>query len=725
LRGMLQKKTLFCLLYLACILLAWFPTLAQHSTDSLGKPVFKSLDSVEVSAFMGTSYIKSISATGSKTATPVIDFPQTISTVSRQLIDDKMNFTLREAVTSAANVNSYSGYDEYTIRGFRAENPRNINGLRGYNSTYTSLLLLNIESIDVIKGPAAALYGNSDPGGNINLVTKKPLPVSSGQIDVFGGSWNHFRATGDFTGPLNDSKTFLYRLNAGYDQSDGFSDQFYSKAFQIAPSFTFIPCRKLQINLDLSYSDIHTILYRGQPGLEGSNDLYATPVSLSLTQPGDYLKEKDLSSLLSVTWKITDKFSFHSAWLNYQTKQHVAEHGFDSYINFDSVNLYYQQWQFNTSTNSLSNYFKYDFRIGQTNQDLVLGYDYISTHGNVDQTRYENPDIFGSGSGIVGTFNLLHPLYNQMPVSSYKPSAVHTDADGVDQYYTQGIYIQDQISFKSLNFLIGLRREYYNKNADAGDSAGTAENVWLPRFGLVYDITKDLHVYGIYSRGFDPYEISSSTAVYNAPFKPISSELYELGLKAMLLKGKIYGTISIYQLSIFNVAVNANDPSNPDLYVQRGEDQARGIEFEMNGYILPNLEAHIAYAYNLAKIKQSLVKEDIGMLKENAPVHSGNGFFKYNFTKGRLKEFSFVAGYTWESKRNTLDKEIQLPGYITFLGGLNYRCQPFTISFLMNNIGNTVYWSGAYNNVYKWPGQGRNFMIKLSTDLLLNKSGNK
>jgi iron complex outermembrane receptor protein len=706
---------------LTLILLAGLKSQAQQLADS-AKPVFKVLDSVEISAFLNTSLIKPISSTATKTPTPVINIPQTISSITRQLMDDKMDFTLKDAVTDASNVNSYSGYDEYTIRGFLAENPRSINGLRGYNSTYSSLLLFNIESVDVLKGPAAVLYGNTDAGGTINLTTKKPLSEAFGQVNVFGGSWDHFRASGDFSGPVNNSKTILYRMNAGFDQqNNGFSDQFHSKAYQIAPSFAFIPNKSLQINVDFSLSKVNTVLNRGQPGLETGNDLYATPAKLTTIQPGDYLKQKDISSMISLAWKISDSWSFHTAYLNYQSQQNVAEHGLDSYIDEQTVNLNYHTWSFNTNTNSITNYFNYKFHTGQLQHNAMFGYDYISTTGRLNLTSYENADIFGQGSGIVGTFNLLNPQYNQMPVNSYTQSdGGDVDLD-VNNYYTQGLYIQDQITYKKLNVLLGVRREYYRTRTEVDDSTRTVENVWLPRVGLVYGITPNLHIYGVYSRGFDPYEISNTLAVYNEPFKPINSELFELGFKAMLLKGKLYGALSVYQLSVFNVAVNANDPTNPDLYVQRGEDQARGVEAELNGNILPNLQVHFAYAYNRAVIKKSDVKEDIGMLKENAPVNSSNGFFKYGFVKGPLTGFSLTAGYTLIGKRNTLDRELQLPGYFTMQGGVNYEWHPITISFLVNNIGNVTYWNGAYSNTYKWPGEGRNFMVKMSWDLPFSK----
>jgi iron complex outermembrane recepter protein len=698
-------------------------TQGQNILDTIVKPVYKLLDSVEVGPRGNTGYIKSISSFATKTSTPVMDIPLTISTDTRQLMDDKMDFSLKESVTDLANVNAYSGYDEYSIRGFLAENPRCINGLRGYNSKYTSILLLNIDNVEVLKGPAAVLYGNTDPGGTVNLVTKKPQSVPSAQIALIGGSWDHFRATGDFTGPLNDSNTISYRLNAGYDQTSGFTDQFYSKAYQIAPSFLFTPLKNLQVSLDFSYSQVNTMLNRGQPGLEFGNDLYATPVNLTVSQPGDFLREKDLSSMISVDWRIKPRLTFHTAYLNYLTWQNVAEHGLDSYIDDDSVNLYFQKWNYQAITNSWTNYFNYTFPVGETKHELLIGYDYITSGGPIQQSRYENPDIFGKGSGIVGTFNLLYPQYNQEPANNYQLSSQVSGDLSIDHYTTQGIYLQDQISYKGFDILLGIRREFYRSDPnDQGDSSATVENVWLPRIGLVYAVTPKIHVYGLYCQGFDPYESPNTPAVYLEPFKPINSELFEVGLKTMLLKGKLYGTLSLYQLSIYHVSVNANDPANPDLYVQRGEDQARGMELELNGNILPNLQFHLAYAYNVARVKESVLQQEIGTIKENAPLNSGNGFFKYDWLRGLLKNFSLLAGYTQVGRRNTLDKNLQLPGYFTVQAGMNYRWKPLLVSFLLNNIGNAEYWSGAYNNVYKWPGAGRNFLIKLNWDLPITHS---
>jgi len=694
------------------------PVSGGKMIDTANRPIFNALEKVEVNLIRDKTYFQPFSSVGTKTASPVILVPQTISGISRELMDDKMELSLKEAVTDAAGVNHYSGFDEYTIRGFRAENARNINGLRGYNTTYTSAMLLNIESIDVIKGPAGALSGNSDPGGSIDLVTKKPLADRSGELAVSGGSRNHFRAQGDVTGPLNKSENLLYRLNAGYDRLDGFRYENFSKSYQIAPSFSFIPNDRIRFAADFSLSHIGTVLDRGQPGEAGDPNLKATSGKLSVSQPGDYLKETDLASLVSADWNINDHIRFHSGYLNYITQQQVAEHGFAGYISNDSVDLYFQKWNFHTVTHSLSNYFDFKLKTGLFTHDLLAGHDFIQSKISLDQKRYELPGMFGGGSGIVGTFSLTNPVYLKRTVNLYQISANGEGGLDADQYHTNGFYVQDQIGYKKFRLLLGLRREFYRSPADDDSgSPATVQNIWLPRAGLVYSILPSLNAYAVYSRGFDPYEASATVQEFNAPFKPIQSELMETGFRAALLKNKLYATVSFYQLSIFNVAVNANDPVNPDLYLQQGEDQARGIETEWNGNILSNLSIHFAYAYNLAKIKRSEIHQDIGRLKENAPVHSGNGFIKYRFDKGLLKRLSLVAGYNQAGKRNTLDPRIQLPGYIIFQGGVGYALDHFSIAVNWNNITNQRYWTGAYNNLYKWPGPPGSILFKISCNL--------
>jgi iron complex outermembrane recepter protein len=673
------------------------------------------LQTVEINGRSAKSYKSDYSFFGAKTETPAKDIPQSISAITKELIHDKMEFTLKDAVCDVAGVNQFSEYDEYTIRGFRAENARDINGLRGYNTTYTSSMLVNIERVEVIKGPTATLYGNCDPGGTINLVTKKPLDHTEGELNIFGGSWDHFRAAGDVTGALNNSKTLLYRLDAGYDQKNSFRDQINgNKSWQVAPSLTFAPNDKIKVNVDFSISHIRTVLDNGQPGLDSNNNLKATPTSLSMSQPGNYLKETDIASILTFSYKINKRLSFNFGYLNYNTNQNVAEHGFNDYITPDSISLLYSTWNYRTTTNTLTNYFTYTANTGKVSHKLLLGYDYVKSSVKLNQQYYENPDEFGVGSGIVGTFSLTNPVYNQQSPGTYQLSDYDNDASNVDPdiYHTQGAYIQDELSFNRWKILVSLREEFYKgDNTDSADRL--SENVFLPRLGIVYTLTPNLNVYATYNKGFDPFEASTEAQVFNQPFKPIISELYEAGLKGNFLQNKLAASLSFYQLTVENVATSAGNPSNPNLFVQQGQNRSKGIEAEVTGNILPNLSVLLSYAYDVATVTADNDKTLVGTTVANAPRNSSASWTKYSFNKNNIKGFGISIGHSYVGKRTTLDPDINLPSYFLLNGGVSYGFKNITAAVIMNNITNTTYWMGAYDNVNKWPGALRNFMVNL------------
>ncbi len=671
------------------------------------------LQKVEIIGRKSHAYKSDYSFFGDKTQTPVTDLPQAISTVSSELIKDKMEFTLKDAMNDVAGVNQYSGYDEYTIRGFRAENARDINGLRGYNTTYTSSMLVNIDRIEVIKGPTATLYGNCDPGGTINLVTKKPLDTLETGLDIYQGSWNHFRSELDVTGPLNKSKTLLFRADAGYDNSNSFRNNIGSKSYQFAPSISYIPNDKLQFNIDFSVSNIQTVPDRGQPGFGGDNNLNATPISLTVNQPGDYLHETDIASIATVSYKINNRLSFNSGYLNYLTRQSVADHGLQSYITKDSVNLYYTTWTYPTTTNTVSNYFTCQLKTKKTTHLLLAGYDYVRSSDNLNQQYFELPQ-FGAGNGIVSTLSLKNPQYITRPVSTYQPSDYDNDGADVndDVYHTQGVYVQDQISLDRWKLLLSLREEFYKGDED--DSIGDIrEHVFLPRIGVVYTVWPDINAYATYNKGFDPFEASTGAQVFNAPFKPITSELLETGVKANLFGNKLFAAAALYQLTLQNVAVNANDIANPNLFIQQGENRSRGLELEASGNMLPNLSVMLSYAYCVARVTKSLVPSQVGTLVENAPINSSGSWIKYTFGKGPLKGFGVSVGDSQVGKRNTLDPAIILPGYFVVNTGVHYGYKHFNFAINVNNITNQTYWAGAYNNVNKWPGAPRNYMMNL------------
>lgn len=514
---------------------------------------------------------------------------------------------------------------------------------------------------------------------------------------------------------MNKSKALLYRFNAGYDNTNSFRSEQHSNSFELAPSFTFTPNDKFQINFDFSLSHINTVLDWGQPGYLNDKNLKATPISLSVSQQGDYLRETNIASIVSLSYKINKSLSFNSGFLHYTTSQIVANHGLNGYITPDSVNLYFTKWTYPTVTNTISNYFTYKFNIGKSENKLLFGYDFIQSKVNLNQQYYEMPNQFGAGSGIVGTFSLKNPVYFKRSISTYQVSNFDSDATDVDDniYYTQGVYIQDQISLNKWKLLFSLREEFYKRD-DVGDSASDlGETVFLPRVGLVYEITPNISAYATYNKGFDAFEASASTQVFNSPFKPQISNLLEAGLKGYFFNNKLTASLALYQLTLLNVAVSANDISNPNLYVQQGQNQSRGIETEAVGNILPNLAVTLSYAYSVAKVTKSKVPSQVGALVENAPRNTSGSWIKYDFKKGWVKGFGISVGHSEVGSRNTLDPATILPGYLILNAGIHYTYKRYTLAMNVYNITNQIYWTGAYNNANKWPGEPRNLLINL------------
>lgn len=670
------------------------------------------LQNVEIFGRNAASYKSDYSFATSKTKATISEIPQSVSTVTKELITDKMQMHLSEVLENVSGVTHYSGYEEYNIRGLHAENARLINGLRTFNTSLTSPLLVNVERVEVIKGPTSVLYGNCDPGGTINLVTKKPLTGNHISASIGKGTWNAYNGQIDATGQLDNEKNLLYRFNTGYEQKESFRNGYFLKSFQIAPSLSFIPNNKLQINLDVSVSNTNSVVDRGQPALEDNDNLLSTPIQLSLIQPSDYLKETNFSAVISATFQINSRLSFNTSLLRYQTNQKLSEHNIEDFITDDSLNLSYNYRHVKSTTNTFTNYFSYLINQGNVKQQLIFGYDYIKNNLSTNEWEGELP-AFGINNRVVGTFSLLHPEYIRRNVNEYNQIVDSLGGEEIANgvYTTHGLYFQEHLTYKKWQLITGIRGEFFQSGTEQNEI--TRVNKLIPKIGINYAFNRNYHIYANYQNGFDPFEPSSVLQVFNQPFKPVTSNMFETGFKADLLSNQLLASVAIYQITINNLAVNANDMSNPNLYVQRGSQQSKGLELELQGKINDNISAFTGYSFNQTEIIKSIKSEEIGMIAANAPKHSSNSWIKYRFAKSILNGLSIAFGHSQVSQRNTLDKDVILPGYVMFNTGITYQINHFKLAFNINNLFNKVYWMSAYNNTNKWPGSSRNSMFRI------------
>lgn len=706
-------------------------------------PASEQLQQVEITGRREKSYKNDVSFAATKTATAIKDIPQAVSYVTKEVFADQQAYRVNDIVKNISGVNQFSYYDDFSFRGFRSGNTY-INGLRVVGIFGPQPLLANIERVEVIKGPASAMFGNSIPGGIMNRVTKKPLTEDRKAINFTLGSFNTLRTTADFTGPINEKKTLLYRLNLAYENSDSFRDLQKFKSYVIAPSISFLPTEKTQINFDLVITEFDGKLDRGQPifGAGAGTDLNSTPISFAIGEPNDFQKSDVVYSTLSLNHEFSEKLSFSASYVKYIFDEDLVEHRTSNDFAIDSIGepiptlmgMQVIQRQRRQVADNLSTYFVYKANTGPLEHKILAGFDYVEQKepvgnsqsfargyrlkgGGVSRRLSDLPNFLKDDTGNpvpnVPHFNLQDPTYNVARLSDYIFDDSPSDPE---KYYSYGFYVQDQIKWNKFQFLLSGRLDYYNDvvNYDQPDEETTTQHKFLPRFGVVYSVTDDINLYGTYTESFQPQGVAAlNNPQAGGPFDPEQAYMVEAGAKAEFFNKRLAANLAVYYIENNNILVNANEPGNPDLLKQRGQEESKGIELDINGRILPNLTLTANYAYNEAIISESDDAEEVGMRKENAPLHQGGFFGKYTFDGGKLKGIGLTAGTNFVTKRNTGDVTLQLPSYVVADAGISYSVDRFNIRFLVNNVFNKTHWVGGYSYTRLFPGAPRNYLLSV------------
>lgn len=214
------------------------------------------LQSIEVVGRARTDYNSDYSFSSTKVAIKNRELPQAVSTITKELMNDRQAFQIADAIKTSSSVTHTGSYNHFNIRGIiQAEDGQLINGLRTRQYYFLQPITSHIERAEVIKGPSSVTFSSVDPGGSINLVTKKPLKEKRKEVSATTGSFGTLRATADFTGPLNDSETLLYRFNTAVQEARSFRDLVQNNQFLISPSITFLPNETTALNVEMIYSN--------------------------------------------------------------------------------------------------------------------------------------------------------------------------------------------------------------------------------------------------------------------------------------------------------------------------------------------------------------------------------------------------------------------------------------------------------------------------------------
>ena len=614
------------------------------------------LQNVEIVGRIRRDYNSDYSFSASKVAIKNRELPQAVAAVTKELIADRQAFQLGEAVKAVSNVSLTGLYNHYNIRGItQADDGQMLNGMRTRQYYFLQPITSHLERVEVIKGPSSVTFSSADPGGTVNMVTKKPLTETQSEIAIATGSFGTLRTTADFTGPLNDSKTLLYRFNAAYQEADSFRDVVNNNAILFAPSLSYVPNDNTSLNVEMIYNNAEGNLDRGQPifgAINGEYDINSTPITRNVGASNDHYKTRELVFTASFSKKFSEHFGFNAQFMKQTWDEDLAEHrvggtmvDIDGNVIPTLARLRYDERQQFWETDNLSAYFNYDISSGSITNKLLVGYDttrwerkigagwfrarrYLTVNGGQANYNPANPDNYQQMTinGVTtpvpagAYFDLENPFNGARNTSNYA-------ASNLSQYLpanltsSDGVYIQNQFKVGKFSALVNLRYEWFTdvfayKSNDEQEFKTTA---FVPRIGFTYEVSKSISAYATYLKGFQPHTNTVSLsptaegffwAGSPSRFDHLESSLKELGLKAEFLNGKVFANFALFDIIQKNILLG--DTYDLDNLTTRGEQRSRGFEVDLSGYVSSNFQLIASYGYNNAEIVEDAITDFIG-----------------------------------------------------------------------------------------------------------------
>jgi iron complex outermembrane receptor protein len=687
-------------------------------------------------------YTRSTTFSATKTSTPLIDTPQSVQIIPREVLQDRQLIDLKEAVQNVSGVQAESTgspYDAYLIRGFST----------GYGSTYKDGLkalglagtvdLAFASRIEIVKGPAAMLYGRIEPGGFVNVVTKRPQEEFAATIGTQFGSWGLSRTVADVTGPIDAEKTVLYRLIAAYDRADSWIDFEHRDGGAAAAYFTFRPSQNLEFNLQFEHYHKKATTFGRYSGGTIPVDLRSTggqpldlPRSFSSNDPQMWDKFPSRTSRTHYGFDWT--YRFDDKWRVTNRFQYIEDH--DS-INKLSNNAY------NAATGTIARGFWHDFvKRENISTNLDLAAELLTgplTHkvlAGVDWFRYSDEwtgDCCGHPS--VPSLNVFAPAYGYFgdvlgAINAYGAG----NKLGPNSNQNLGFYLQDNISFLDdrVHLLLGGRWDKYQitraKTFGAlGAScypactgypivASSEEPKLTPRAGLLFRIDENTSIYGSYSRSFGNYSGLTSQGTISPAETGVQ---WEVGAKKLWLDGRVTTTVALFDLRKQHVL--QPDPIIPSRSVPVGEVTSRGVEFDIAGQVTDNLSLIASYTFDSVKITNDNNNGNVGKRYYSAAPNFGNLWAKWDMAPGQAEGWELGGGvYAMDRRYGNNANTWIMPAYVKFDAMLSYRTRlqghKLKLQFNVKNLTDTRYFESSNGGVYAFYGAPRTFMGSLSLE---------
>ena len=640
-----------------------------------------------------------------------LETPQSELKIDLEALENAGAVSLDQALDLSASVarqNNFGGlWNSFSLRGFVGDEnlPSNylVNGFNAGRGFGGSRDLSGIESVEVLKGPRAALFGRGEPGGTVNLVTKRPTFDTQGEIKLSVSSFDTYRADVDYTTALNDDVAI--RLVGFYEDAESFRDTIETTKQGFSPSIVWNINNNSQLIYELEYSDQEVPFDRGVLAIDG--ELGLIPESRFLGEPGDGPIEADvLGHQLEYIHDFDDNWSilFGANYRDTSLEGFATETGFGGVVNGE-VNRFRRYRDYDSTYQVLRAEVSGNVNVAGVENRLIIG---------IDADKFEN-DQFAlrvRGDQYINVFNPVYGAY-ELPT----PTS-NTDREEIQE--SVGVFIQDQISLTDkLDIRIGARFDDYEQrlnNRLANTKTKQTQSRVSPQFGVVYQASDYVSVYGAYGENFRPL---SGVDANGDGFDPNQSTSTEVGINFTLNDGALFGTVAVFKVEQDNMLVV--DDATAFTYAAIGEAQSKGIEIDLTGELTETLEIWASYAYVDATIENSFFDANFGYTVEagasllNVPEQQLS-LQLVQSTALYGKAIKFGGGLLHVGKRNGFfGTDFELPSYTTARVFVNYDVtDEIGIAAEVNNLFDETYYTNSFADAWVQPGTPRNVKFSAS-----------
>lgn len=683
----------FCLAPLAALLSQ--PAWAQPAAEP-GAPTLREVR-INATAEKDVGFAPQQAETAGKAPMRRLETPQSISVVTREQMESRQVTNLQQALQTVPGVSPVNfgrrGFDDITIRGFRSTESILIDGLVQSPGMWTRLQQYGYERFEVLKGANSVLYGQIQPGGVVNAISKRPRREALSEAGLEVGSFDHKSVFTDINRPLSPDGKAAFRVNALVSDSGDPTDFVFRKDQWLAPSLALDFGPGTDFVVFATYARSKWLRQQG-----------ITPHGTLLPNPNGKIP--------------LTRFAGEPAFGPYDISQYTIGYALEHQFRPDLVlrqNVRYEEEKgvgrgvFNAALqsnrrlqNRTASFQEMDYDLLATDTSMLWRFDALGAQHRLvaGLDARTGTSLLGNRSCSIGALDLYNPVYG-VPVTC--PATRSSDAPA--KLTAAGFYVQDQIKFgQGWTALLGVRHERSRNDTDDRIRSRRTirdDHATTGSAGLVYEFARGWAAYASYSESFLPV---SGQTFDGGQFQPETGQQWETGVKYEA--AGLNGALSVYDLRRQNVTTA--DPVHSGFSVQNGEQRARGVELELGADLAKGVKLTGAYTYIDTEVTRDTNASIIGKPANFTPRHTVALWGTWRVPQWQRLTVGMGVRYVSEQKRAL---PFTLPAYTVADASVSYAADRWRWTAGVKNVFDKAYYDGAVNVNVVSPAAPRSFML--------------